>query len=768
MKKTISYILISLSVLILFGCALRKSTDDGTSRHFHVLVIHCYDSNFSNYREYDNELARSLRKQGILAEIRNIYQAGLLNAAYSDNSELAYLRDSLGWIPDIVCFFDDRTLSHYMEGRYSVWMPELDSIPVVAAGLHCPDWNRIRDFDNMAIMTDLIDFQTNLRLATALATDSAHYHRNFPNIVHIGLDYDDTGARTGYDARVRAALDASIGIPPFVNNSDWHIKETRMSDLAREYRDSIIVMTISIERPEKNAYVDDYMGFYKATRQHANESVILNVKKDIHSDALLNHSQMPQFSAIRDGFGDGLGRTLCGYFASYSTVARDQAEYIARILKGETASSLPTFQHTPSLYMDWDAMKKMDLNIRDYQTSHNPYARPFEIVNAPFRIIHPVLFYLLVLLALVGVGILVSFIVRLLFITRDKNNKKLMYRLEVERKLFDLALKGAYCQVVTDVNDIVALEDRVYPDDRSVLGDIMGDLAASNKSVIRNFRIMNESTGKYNWWQFRTGESVKSDDGTVVGILLDIDESYRNSEDVRDAALLATEVTSKENFLMNISHEIRTPLNGIVGFSQVLGTDDGSMSSEDRQDIGRMIRENAIALEEMIENILQYSRMESGRTEMLMEEVEVGQLISRVYSNWSLTVPENVSFELSEGRGGVYIKADSLRLEKTLDHYIRNAFDFASPGKVVLGWSYSLDDSMVKLFVEDSGPGISPQKQKLVFNLFWKDDMFQPGVGLGLTLSKMFTERMGGTVGLESQEGVGSCFSSNFKAYVKN
>ena len=102
-----------------------------------------------------------------------------------------------------------------------------------------------------------------------------------------------------------------------------------------------------------------------------------------------------------------------------------------------------------------------------------------------------------------------------------------------------------------------------------------------------------------------------------------------------------------------------------------------------------------------------------------------------------------------------------------MGQYIKNAFKFTSKGSVWLGWRYNINDESVELYVEDTGCGIESRRQSKVFNIFWKDDMFKTGVGLGLTIAKMFTEKMEGEVGLESKPGVGSCFHSSFKAYIK-
>lgn len=218
---------------------------------------------------------------------------------------------------------------------------------------------------------------------------------------------------------------------------------------------------------------------------------------------------------------------------------------------------------------------------------------------------------------------------------------------------------------------------------------------------------------------------------------------------------------------MNISHEIRTPLNAILGFAQLLSIDDGMLQGEEREEIVGLIRENSNQLGEMIEDILQFSRFESGRVDVNPVETEIAPLMKRIFDDWSSFVPSALEFRFEQGRDHIFAVVDPIRVEAVMGQYIKNAFKFTEKGTVWVGWRYKLNDETVELFVDDTGCGIESRRQNKVFNIFWKDDMFKTGVGLGLTIAKMFTEKMGGQVNVESKPGIGSCFYSSFKAYVK-
>jgi len=331
----------------------------------------------------------------------------------------------------------------------------------------------------------------------------------------------------------------------------------------------------------------------------------------------------------------------------------------------------------------------------------------------------------------------------------------------------DFALQNANCLIVSSQDELLDLQSRLHPDDTEALTEILGEIASGQAIHSKSFRMVDFDTHEYRWWQFRSGGTIH-ERGDVSGIVIDIDDSVKYNENMVDAALVAEEITRKETFLMNISHEIRTPLNAILGFAQLLSIDGSDIKGDEREEMMSLIKENSNLLGEMIEDILQFSRFESGRIDVNPQETEIGPLMERIYEQWKTSVPDGLDFMLVSGRAGVFSFVDPMRVETVVGQYVKNAFKFAPCGLVRLGWQYSLTDDTVQLYVEDSGCGIDSRKLKKVFNLFWKDDMFKTGVGLGLTIAKMYTENMGGHVMVESKPGVGSCFSSVFSATIHN
>ena len=762
------FVIIMILPFLLAGC-LNGNRNDRVrhdDKRYNVLCLFVYDSVFRNYRIYEETLSKSLEDNGIKADIRNVYSSGHLDMAQSEALEASLKRlNDDKWIPDVVCCIDDRTLSLYLNGEYGKWLPPVDSIPMVAAGLRCPDWSLIRRSTNIAVCTDLLNIQRNIELAVRMA----HYtavpgQPMYSNVVVIELD------TTEYDNRIRERLRNELNRPPYVNNMDFHIKDMPLDQLAEKYKDSIFINVFSNASPELNDYRSD--GDYHRHRVKILNSLtmtpFLTVKRDIDNEQVLSKTLKPQFSAVRDGFGDGSRRALCGYFASYETVARDQAAYVAQILRGESAGSLPIKEHQANYYMSWRAMELLNLKYGDF-------CNDFIIVMAPWRVQHPVRFILMILFdILLFIGLLYSGL-HMLFRKRDAELQNALDEIGNERIMLDMALQNADCIIISSADDLIELEPMLHPDDSEAFAELLASLASGKPVLTKDFRLTKDEGKSYRWWQFRPNLNMAKTEEhrlemleCLSGIVIDINDTVVYNEYMTEAAIVAEEITNKETFLMNISHEIRTPLNAILGFAQLLSTDDGLIQGEERDEIVKLIRDNSALLGEMIEDILQFSRFESGRVDVNPVETEIAPLMKSIFDEWYDKKPSNLDFVFEPGRDHVFALIDPIRVQAVMGQYIKNAFKFTEKGTVWLGWHYNISDESVRLSVDDTGCGIESRRLNKVFNIFWKDDMFKTGVGLGLTIAKMITEKMDGTVGVESKPGIGSCFHSTFKAFIKN
>ncbi|MCF8338018.1 MAG: response regulator, partial [Bacteroidales bacterium] len=220
----------------------------------------------------------------------------------------------------------------------------------------------------------------------------------------------------------------------------------------------------------------------------------------------------------------------------------------------------------------------------------------------------------------------------------------------------------------------------------------------------------------------------------------------------------------KTAFLTNMSHEVRTPMNAIIGFSDILK--DMDLSYEERKEYVEMIHTNSNKLLELIDDIVDLSRVETEGLQLKIEQVEVNLLIDEIYQQ-AITIMDNqgkteqLNIEKYQpSKDQLIVEADISRLKQVLHNLISNAIKFTSMGSVTFG--YQLNDDSVEFFVKDTGIGIEADKQDIIFQRFRQLDDSNTrktgGTGLGLALVKVLLEKMGGQIQLDSEYGKGSRF----------
>ncbi len=248
---------------------------------------------------------------------------------------------------------------------------------------------------------------------------------------------------------------------------------------------------------------------------------------------------------------------------------------------------------------------------------------------------------------------------------------------------------------------------------------------------------------------------------------LELDETNRGvvalyAELEERAAALRRADELKSQFVSHVSHEFRTPLNSIMALSQLLlRRTDGDLTSEQAKQVG-FIRSAAEGLREMVNDLLDLAKMESGKSEVRQSAVEVSQLLGAVRALMRpLAMNEAVTLVFEESPGG-NILTDEAKVGQILRNLVSNALKFTERGSVRVSARYSDDRQSICFSVRDTGIGIAPEHQKAVFEEFWQADQSLQGsvrgTGLGLSLSRKLAVLLGGTLEVESQPGVGSTF----------
>lgn len=237
----------------------------------------------------------------------------------------------------------------------------------------------------------------------------------------------------------------------------------------------------------------------------------------------------------------------------------------------------------------------------------------------------------------------------------------------------------------------------------------------------------------------------------LLVMLSDITEQRQNELDL----IKAQEADKMKNaFIANMSHEIRTPLNAIVGFSRLITETDNA--SEQREYL-TIIENNSDLLLQLINDILDFAKIESGTLNYNMSSVDLKDICHEVYISQSLKMTSDVALLFNADLlPSVRLQTDVQRIEQVLFNLLSNAIKCTNQGFISL--SYELEDEFVRVSVTDTGIGIAKEKQASVFERFVKLDEFRQGTGLGLSICKMIIEKLGGEIGLKSQLGKGSTF----------
>ena len=232
-------------------------------------------------------------------------------------------------------------------------------------------------------------------------------------------------------------------------------------------------------------------------------------------------------------------------------------------------------------------------------------------------------------------------------------------------------------------------------------------------------------------------------DGQIAHVITSVDINHQNLDRLKSA------------FLANMSHEIRTPLNAIVGFASLLVESD---DKKERQDYVDIMQENTELLLQLISDILDLSKIEAGTLDFTMDHLDIKSFCEDIMRNYDIKEDKPVPVLLAPDLPEYYIYTDKKRLMQVITNFINNALKFTNEGQIMLEYRHKAESNEIEFAVTDTGMGIAPDKVDQVFDRFVKLNSFSKGTGLGLSICRSIIEHLGGTIGAESEIGVGSRF----------
>ena len=310
----------------------------------------------------------------------------------------------------------------------------------------------------------------------------------------------------------------------------------------------------------------------------------------------------------------------------------------------------------------------------------------------------------------------------------------------------------------TPMPQVIGVYAHVVPEDQAVLKNFVGEVKTGKATSLRKEVRVCRENGKYTWTSINVMvRDYRPQDGIIEMLCINYDitplkETEQKLIIARDKAEELDRL--KSAFLANMSHEIRTPLNAIVGFSSLLAETD---SRSERQEYIKIVQENNELLLQLISDILDLSKIEAGTFNFVYTNVDVNETCAEIIKSMSMKVSKGVELIFEEPFPECYLYTDKNRFTQVISNFINNALKFTQQGCITLGYE-QVSHQKIKFYVRDTGMGIPEEKQKSIFERFVKLNTFVQGTGLGLSICKSIVSQMGGEIGVDSTEGIGSCF----------
>ena len=234
----------------------------------------------------------------------------------------------------------------------------------------------------------------------------------------------------------------------------------------------------------------------------------------------------------------------------------------------------------------------------------------------------------------------------------------------------------------------------------------------------------------------------------------------KKNEQLKEALSMAEEANKmKASFIRNITHEIRTPLNAINGFTQLLNNPNFELNEEEKATMTSTIKKNVDNITQIVDEILQVADKESKSVYAKNDIVNCCQFIHEMIEKYQSEASFGVTLDYSSNIGKNFtIKTNETALRRIVCHLLDNAVKFTEKGNIHVNCELEAEQNAIRISVTDTGIGIPEDKQEQIFERFYKVDSFSQGIGLGLSVSRMIAQKLGGNLVLDSTYKEGSRF----------
>lgn len=710
-----------------------------------ILVIHSYEDTYAGYSQFNKLIAKEFRKQGVRADLSIFYLDCEIHLEQEELDRMNAILDSVAsWKPEIIIVNEDQATYSLLKCGH----PLVSQIPIVFAGVNYPNWELIKQYPNVTGFHDKMDFMANINMARKLFGQE--------------LRFFSLMDKTYLDMKIKADIQEQIK-----GSNILYIQRTLKRLQNEELRDK--GYTTYTEVPVRLANEQGSGSLMWFLSQYSKDRCYIQVKRDFTTINISNIASSPCLTAINEAFGMD-EKFLGGYFTTLPVQVAEEVGAACRILHGQSPSDIPIQESSKQHMVDWKVMKQLKIPLDKIPTEYT-------IINIPFREKH----YILWLTGIIASSsLLIAVILWLTFLYRreQKRRRKALYALADEKETLALAIEGGTTYVWKLENNCFVFENAfwkslemrpqtlsiddlikyIHPTQQALFRQNWEKLSTAQKEIVQIQCNFNQKG--YQWWEFRyTTTSLATGELRTAGLLLNIQTFKEREQELEEARELAEKAELKESFLANMSHEIRTPLNAIVGFSTLLASDE-ELEPEDKQEYITSIHNNNKLLLKLVNDILELSRIKSGYMLFTYEQCRVDSIMNNIYNSYQMTIAPHIEF-LKEGDSDVALEVnvDRERLIQVITNFLNNACKFTRQGYIKLGYKHIPAKEEVQIFVEDSGQGIEPKEQKMIFTRFYKHDEFSQGAGLGLSICQSIIEKLNGRIEVWSEPGKGSRFT---------